>query len=167
MRVRITAGSPDAVALNAVGRGALIVTARATEDVTPRCASMVIVGVLIGTHPPGRMRIFRAHASRADAARLVTRITRLHAMAAQATRRLSLSLPGVTSEKVGWMDERFVDLFCLAHFNTQTLRDVVTIITTLGGVALRTLDSRFQGFRRVLSIPASPMTQHGPREQLL
>jgi len=94
-------------------------------------------------------------------------VARLDTMAAQAARRLGLGLPSMAREKVGRMNEGLVDLFCFAHLYTQALRDIVAVVTTLGGVALRTLHSGLERLSRVLFVPTSAMAQHGSREQLL
>jgi len=85
-RVRITARGADFVTANAVGRRALLVTARAEHDVAPCVTSVQALGVGIGAHPADRMRISPVDAIAADATRDVARVTALDRVTADTTR---------------------------------------------------------------------------------
>jgi hypothetical protein len=113
------------VATDAVRCRALIVTARAQQDITARGSTVKAARTRIAANPAGRMRIAPFGQTSAHAASQMTRVASIRRVAPQAARRLRLRLHGVRSHEVAPVHEVSLHGFRLAALHAQILRRVV------------------------------------------
>lgn len=126
--MRITAVSADAVATNAIGGGALIVTRRAGQNVAPRRSPVEVQGLRIGAHPLERMWVAPVDETTADAARRVAALAATRLVTALTFRRLGSRLDGVNRQEIAAMNERPLDTLRHAPLDRESLYGVVASV---------------------------------------
>lgn len=153
------------VAPDAVGRRALIVTARAAHDV-PSCSSSVqALRGLVRADPARRMGIGGANAVTTDASGNMTAIAILDSVAANAARRLRLRLHRVPRHEVAAVYELPHHTLWLAALNANPHARVMAAVAARFGVAR---SAKFLVRLRVGAVPPHKpfiVEQKGSRER--
>ena len=133
-RVRVPANPADAVTVDAVGLISLLVARNAAHDVVARRASMEVGRAW--SVPVERMGIFRIVAGAGQVLKIVTRNTKICAMAAPAERLIRASFDRMPAQIVGSVNEISIHPLGHHHLDRERYRPGVTVLAEILVVTL-------------------------------
>lgn len=126
--MRVSAVRADLVATDAIGGGALIVTARAEQNIAARRSAVSAARARVIADPARGMRVPALSQARADPARGVASVAGLGRVATHAARRLRLRLDRMRGHEITAVHEVPLHGFGSPMLDAQVLRRVVATV---------------------------------------
>jgi hypothetical protein len=163
--MRIATIPAHLVATDAVGSGALIVTARAEQDVAPRGRTVKTARPRVVADPARRMRIPPFDQASAHTTRQMAAVASVRRMTAQAERRLRLRFESVTGHEVAAVHETGLHGFRAPTFHAELLGRVMTAFAVGLRVTRLTQLLLLRGLDSVVLHEVSRVSQERLREQ--
>lgn len=157
----------DAVAINAIGGGSLVVTAGTAQDVTSRGGAMKVHRRGIATNPTRGVRIAAVEAVGAHATLGMARVTARGGVAGETIGGIHSSLQGMAGDevcRVHHLAHDVVDASQVAHHAECLGVAVVARLLLVTGLAAFTLSTALEG---VVPQPSMVMGHERLRPELL